>query len=250
MDNRTVIGSRINSALAFSNKKQKELAAHLGIPDNTISYFCSGKRVPNAEQIIEIAKFLNVSADYLLGLTDNKTTDIDLQAVCKYTGLNENAIENIRKYYDLHSYDSDYFDILNWLLSQSYILDIVFELRTLKRNSIIYLDMLKKIEKLYPDGMPIDFYKDLDLLNLPQEVKNYGTVIEIAQICDVSRYKIIKTAEKISNYFDQREQVHNKGDSQYEFEIEFTKNLERLINIYNILNKAVEQNGEHNPPKE
>ena len=39
MDNRKVIGQRINSALAAANIKQKELAAALGVTDNTISYF-------------------------------------------------------------------------------------------------------------------------------------------------------------------------------------------------------------------
>ncbi len=95
MDNKKVIGQRINSALAAANKKQKELAAALGVTDNTISYFASGKRTPNTEQIIKIAEFLNVSADYLLGLSDVQSTDIDTQAICKKIGCSEEVIENL-----------------------------------------------------------------------------------------------------------------------------------------------------------
>lgn len=39
-----------------------------------------------------LAQYYNVSADFLLGLTENKTTDKDLDAVCQYTGLSESAI--------------------------------------------------------------------------------------------------------------------------------------------------------------
>ena len=90
------IGKRINTLLAEQERKQKELAAHLGVPDNTVSYFVSGRRTPNTEQIAKIADFFNVSADYLLGRTNAETTDKDLRFVCEYTGLSENAIMTLR----------------------------------------------------------------------------------------------------------------------------------------------------------
>lgn len=87
------IGERINTALALRNIKQKELAKELGIKDNIVSYWCSGSRTPNTQQITEIAKFLNVSSDYLLGLTDTATTDMKLKSVCDYTGLEEKSVK-------------------------------------------------------------------------------------------------------------------------------------------------------------
>ena len=86
------IGQRINEALAMRDKKQKELAQVLNVTDNTISYFCSGRRVPNIEQIITISQYLNVSADYLLGIVDTATTDKDLRFVCDYTGLSDKTV--------------------------------------------------------------------------------------------------------------------------------------------------------------
>ncbi len=87
-----ILGIRLNTALAAANMKQKELAKLLGVTDNTISYFCSGKRIPNIEQIIQISKFLNVSTDFLLGLSDVKSTEADIKTICDYTGLNEKSI--------------------------------------------------------------------------------------------------------------------------------------------------------------
>lgn len=64
------IGQRINSALA-NNMKQKDLAKILGVTDNTISYYCSGTRTPKVDQLALIARAVNVTTDYLLGLTDD-----------------------------------------------------------------------------------------------------------------------------------------------------------------------------------
>lgn len=99
MDSKKELGQRINAALAMRDKKQKELAHAIGVTDNTISYFCSGKRVPNLQQIIAISKELNVSTDYLLGLSapDNVTTDEKLGLVSEYTGLGNVAVEKLRE---------------------------------------------------------------------------------------------------------------------------------------------------------
>lgn len=102
INKRKQIGTRINAALASANMKQKELAKAIGVTDNTISYFVSGSRVPNTEQIIEIAAALHVSTDYLLGLTDAPTTDRDLRYICDYTGLSEKAVE-VLHYYQYHT---------------------------------------------------------------------------------------------------------------------------------------------------
>lgn len=93
MDNKKIIGSRINSALAMNNTLQKELAKQLNVKDNIVSYWCKGDRTPNTSQIIQIANCLNVSTDYLLGVTDVATTDKDLKFVCDYTGLDEKTID-------------------------------------------------------------------------------------------------------------------------------------------------------------
>ncbi len=89
------IGMRINTLLGEQDKKQKDLAAYLGVTDNTISYFVSGKRKPNTEQLLEIARFFETTTDYLLGLSTVSTNDKDLQFICDYTGLDEETIEHI-----------------------------------------------------------------------------------------------------------------------------------------------------------
>lgn len=104
------IGMRINTLLGEQDKKQKDLAAYLGVTDNTISYFVSGKRKPNTEQLLEIARFFETTTDYLLDLSTVSTNDKDLQFICDYTGLSEKSINQIVN-------NSDYKDVVNWFIS-------------------------------------------------------------------------------------------------------------------------------------
>jgi transcriptional regulator with XRE-family HTH domain len=77
MDNKNVIGQRINTALAHFDIKQKELAAYLGVPANTISYFCKGSRTPSVQQIIQMSVFFMVPSDWFLGLLPLDYIDVN-----------------------------------------------------------------------------------------------------------------------------------------------------------------------------
>lgn len=104
---KNTIGQRINTVLAEKNIKQKDLASALGVTDNTISYYVSGKRMPNTEQIIKISKFLNVSSDYLLGLADEPSNNPEINDIKAYTGLTENSIRFLNSLFcDLKEYNS------------------------------------------------------------------------------------------------------------------------------------------------
>lgn len=87
------IGKRINELLAENEIMQKELAEHIGVTANTVSYYLSGERCPDIEKLIEIAKYFGVTSDYLLGISDVKTINTDLRGVCEYTRLSETAVE-------------------------------------------------------------------------------------------------------------------------------------------------------------
>jgi len=112
-----IIGQRINTALAARDIKQKELAKQIGVKDNVVSYWCSGTRIPNTTQIVQIAKVLNVSTDYLFGLSDVATNDKDIKDVCEYTGLNEDSVKTLHYFSNKikGNYNYKFIDLfLNW----------------------------------------------------------------------------------------------------------------------------------------
>jgi len=91
------IGDRISKLLNEKNITQKELADKMIISEGIVSYWKNNKRTPTTEQVIALAKVLSVSTDYLLGLQTAKTQDKDLAYVCKYLGIDEQAVQEIKR---------------------------------------------------------------------------------------------------------------------------------------------------------
>ncbi len=97
MDTKKKIGYRIVESLNRRGMKQKDLAKELGVTDNTVSYYCSGSRSPQLSQLAQIAKILNTTTDYLLGLTDDY--EIHPSAIDDL-GLSNAAIQQLRQVKD------------------------------------------------------------------------------------------------------------------------------------------------------
>ena len=66
----STMGERIASARISRNLTQKELSTLVNISESTLARFEKGIREPRSSTIIAIAQVLNVSCDYLMGLTD------------------------------------------------------------------------------------------------------------------------------------------------------------------------------------
>lgn len=74
---------------------QEEFSKKLGISRPTVGLYESGVRIPDALTLKKIAEECAVSADWLLGLTDTKTPDISIRAICERTGLQEDAVKQL-----------------------------------------------------------------------------------------------------------------------------------------------------------
>ena len=82
MSNNNIIGERIKELREQAGENQEELGEMIFSSQTAISLYENGRIKPNVDTIAAIAKHYNVSADYLLGLTDKKAkTPCDL---CRY----------------------------------------------------------------------------------------------------------------------------------------------------------------------
>ena len=91
-----VFAQRLRTLRQERNKKRQEVADDLGISRASLEYYEKGKRKPDIEILAKLADYYDVSADYLLGRTNAKTTDKDLRFVCDYLGLTEKTVELLR----------------------------------------------------------------------------------------------------------------------------------------------------------
>lgn len=67
-----LLPTRIRAIMDKRKIKQKDLADKTGIARQSIGYYADGSNIPNAEVLAKIAKALDVSSDYLLGLSDDE----------------------------------------------------------------------------------------------------------------------------------------------------------------------------------
>lgn len=63
------IGIIIKELRKEKNCTQKEVADVLGVKQDSISLWENDKRLPDTQYIVQMAKFFDVSTDYLLGLS-------------------------------------------------------------------------------------------------------------------------------------------------------------------------------------
>ena len=82
------------------NINQVRLAMEIGVTQETISAYESGKALPSADTLIKMAKLLHTNIDYLLDLTDfdlpinEIDTDISNYSYLIFWHLNLSSISN------------------------------------------------------------------------------------------------------------------------------------------------------------
>ena len=70
-----------------------DLAKKTGLQRQTISLYATGQRNPDTERLTSICHALNCSSDYLLGLSNEKTSNVERQAIEGLTGLKNRTID-------------------------------------------------------------------------------------------------------------------------------------------------------------
>jgi len=104
---------RIYNLMEERNVKQMALALEIGVTQATLSRNINGIHEPKAEVIEKIAKYFNVSTDYLLGNTDEKKshklivadadgtiTPIEYDLINKVKGFTTDDLEKVFEYVD------------------------------------------------------------------------------------------------------------------------------------------------------
>jgi transcriptional regulator with XRE-family HTH domain len=90
----SVFADRLKELRLSRGENQSDVAKLLGVSVQSYSAY-EGVREPKFDFVCKLAQHYNVSADYLLGLTDIKTTETNVTAICDYTGLSEKAVKTL-----------------------------------------------------------------------------------------------------------------------------------------------------------
>lgn len=157
MKNNTLTGERLKECrITAGYKKQEDVAKILNVQRQIISYYETGERKPNIDDLVKLAKLYNTSTDYLLGLSDVVTTNVNIKSICEYTGLTEDSVNNLL---DINEEKNDYKDSYK---------DSIFEadktIYKFKQATLFFINCILE-DRLSLNAMSISFYEYFKLLS-------------------------------------------------------------------------------------
>lgn len=92
MFDKQIFAKRLKELREKCGLNQSDFAEKCGTSRGSISFYEKGERLPDIETIFNMAKHFNVSADYLIGLSDVSTKNETIRNVADVTGLSEKAV--------------------------------------------------------------------------------------------------------------------------------------------------------------
>lgn len=118
-----------NLSVLMSERKitQEMLASAVGVKRQTISLYKTGQSTPDIEQLTKIAQYFNVSADWLLGLSNVSSRNETLQSIGNSTGLHEHAITILLVEQDIGEKDIQNF--ISYLITHPKLADLIDALK-------------------------------------------------------------------------------------------------------------------------
>lgn len=111
---------------------QEEVGNAIGVKRAAVGHYQTGIRTPDSITLANIARYFGVSADYLLGLSDVKSPDVEKQAVCNSLGITEDIYERLTRLQ--LGKQSMYLTLINRLISDSIDLGLIEQLLCLVRD--------------------------------------------------------------------------------------------------------------------
>lgn len=83
---------RLRQIMEETDTTQQDLADYIGKSRQAIGYYADGSSSPDWKALSSLAMYFGVSSDWLLGLSNTKSTNVTVQEICKQTGLCEDVM--------------------------------------------------------------------------------------------------------------------------------------------------------------
>jgi len=175
------------------NITQQQVADYLGVTRQSISQYMNGNSQATADKIILLTQFFNVSADYLLGITDIKTADTSVQSVSHYLGVNDKIVIGIKNNIDMLLSDVD--EHKEFGINESEMLD-VFE-KIVNYDDYLLEHIIRNILSIVENN-DLNFYVNTAAFNSYKYARHEQLSVKSEK--DINEFLIYKT---FTDYFIQ-----------------------------------------------
>ncbi len=152
-----ILGKTIKKELDKKGMAQREFAKKLGIDEGNFSKYLKGEKTPQADTLIKIAKGLDCSLDYLVGLSKSKYAEPteDEKAIAKVSELTGLECETIEEMIDLKD---SLKTIINKVSYEDRLLQLAEECNELSQAILKWFRMMKGTN---PPAENVDVLKNL-----------------------------------------------------------------------------------------
>ncbi len=215
----------------ISGETQQAAADKIGVSRQNIGKWLNGCTTPDIETLCRIADAYNVTTDYLLGRTSNKTTDAELQAVCDYTGLSEKAIKIIKQ-----MPPETELVLLNMLCEteeMTKIIEVIAKFALCRCGMLLAASLYKKSQQL-----------NLDTLKYEKQIKDYRQSAE--HLKTAASLKLDKMLAISAIYLSQTllELTDVERDELSDFANNFSEDQGLSFSLEDLLNSIEEHKGD------
>ncbi|MBQ8824149.1 MAG: helix-turn-helix transcriptional regulator [Ruminococcus sp.] len=248
MDFMDKVSKRIIELRESNGETQQELADVIGITRQSLSRYELATRTINVDVLGKLAQHFNVTTDYLMGLSDVKSTEQEIKIACAVTGLSEKAIENIKS---SMSYDLSTIPEINTFENSQFVKMSENEKNKLKELQDFILHANRTKKKYVNSFIENDcFIETMDLLK---------------RSCDAFTLKQIERYKKLDiDNCDDFYKIVGNVDSYFQADHYNTLYKAGLMDIYEKIKNFIKDNAviiaieikedtnnaEHNTPKE
>lgn len=161
MNNTSIFGERLLKIREESGETQDQLAEAIGITRQSLSRYEVSDRTPNIEIVYNIATHYKVSVDYLLGLSDIRSTNKNIETVCEITGLSEESINRLlTDYRTNYGYELTLTEVIDKMLANNEFRRILIAISRYRMLTTEYVKSILNNDK--HDNIP-EIKKDADL---------------------------------------------------------------------------------------
>ena len=188
-----IFPTRLREAMDAAGMNQNKLAKAIRVRRQTISNYTLGQSAPDCEMLAKIAIALNVSTDYLVGLTDIKSQSVEIKQICEYTGLSEQSVVILSSFRD-----SSILEPLN----------TVFDSGSVGTSFLVNLydvytecKMTKTVLDKSPDEIRVFTTVNDNLQNTVKGSHNNPEVQQRKNSLELAMYKFSRTCDRIPDLF-------------------------------------------------
>lgn len=178
------LSEKLDDLIAKTGKKASVIATEMGINQSLISKYRNDKQ-PTLDNLVKLAKYFNVSTDYLLGLTDAPASEPNRRNAEEYLSLSDNAISCLREFFCSIRYSASEKEMGDWLLASIWFPRLIhslseYETACCAEKQITINQDIPTLQIIVDDGTT----KQETMQRKTAKLELVETVLQIAEIID------------------------------------------------------------------